>query len=271
MRDDGPDHSGVPGPAGSPAGGDSARGGASRVAPDAASQAPTSGKTRADGSTVYRLATPLVVWWVWVVIAVANLADLAIQGHNGWLGLQVAAGIVAVTGLLYACALRPRVLASELGITVVNPFRDYEVPWGAVKGVYLAESVEIECARAVPKKEKTIYTWALYSPRRSRLRTEMRQRRASLSRRPRGSGPSTLGSGGTATSSPGTSLRAPSQTALLSQQQPGQLIAAELGQRASAAQTAGAKSGTLGARWAMAPIAAVLVPSAALAAVLIVH
>jgi hypothetical protein len=39
-----------------------------------------------------------------------------------------------------------------------------------VKSVYLGDSVEIVCGRAPGQKDKTIYCWALYSSRRSRLR-----------------------------------------------------------------------------------------------------
>jgi hypothetical protein len=115
------------------------------------------------------MGTPLVLWWIWVVFAVANLIDLAVQGRD-WFDLQAAVVILVITGVMYAGAFRPLVLTDAEGITVYNPLRIHRISFGRVKGVYLADSVEIVCGRASGKKDKTIYSWALYSSRRSRLR-----------------------------------------------------------------------------------------------------
>ena len=82
---------------------------------------------------VFRLAPPVIVWWVWLAFVVANIADVTIQGVSGSSGrfVMVVTGILAtVTGLAYALALRPRVIAHQAGLTIVNPFRDHRVPWG---------------------------------------------------------------------------------------------------------------------------------------------
>jgi hypothetical protein len=126
-------------------------------------------KVRPDGTRVFRLITPLVLWWAWVVFAAGNLIDLAVQGRT-WFDVQAAVSILAVTGVMYAFTLRPRVLTKADGITVYNPLRMHRIAFGRVKGLYLGDSVEIVCGRVPGKKDKTIYCWALYSSRRSRLR-----------------------------------------------------------------------------------------------------
>lgn len=133
----------------------------------------TSGRRTADGKWIFRMSGPQVVWWGWVGVMVLSLGDLVVQGHE-FVSLKVAFAGLAVTGFVYACTLWPVVIADEHGLKVRNPFRLYNVPWGAVRGIYLADSVEVQCARPVPKTDKTVYTWALSSPRRARARSQLR-------------------------------------------------------------------------------------------------
>jgi Bacterial PH domain len=135
---------------------------------------PTSaGRLKADGKRVFRMTSPVVIWWCWAVAVVLGLGDLAIQGHQ-FVSLKFAFATLAITGLVYACTAWPRVVADDRGIEVRNPFRRFVVPWTAVRGIYLADSVEVQCARATPRKDKTVYSWALSSPRRSRARAQLR-------------------------------------------------------------------------------------------------
>ena len=94
---------------------------------------------------VYRLPGPQVLWWVWVVFVAGNLLDLAIQGHD-YESLQIAVGLLAITGLVYACTLRPRVIADAGGLTMINPLRDYRIPWPRIAEIYMAESVQFKCS-----------------------------------------------------------------------------------------------------------------------------
>ncbi len=125
-----------------------------------------------DGRRVYRLTGPQVVWWIWVALALISLGDLVIQGHD-YLSLKFAFGLLTVTGLVYACTLWPRVIADDGGVQVQNPFRRFTIPWDAVRGIFLADSVEIQCARGQQKKDKTVYSWALSSARRGRARAKL--------------------------------------------------------------------------------------------------
>jgi len=125
---------------------------------------------------VYRLPGPQVMWWVWVVFVAANLLDLAIQGHN-YESLQIAVGLLAITGLVYACTLRPRVIADAGGLTMINPLRDYRIPWPRIAEIYLAESVQFKCSEGDGASGKTLHSWALYSPRKAKLKADIRGRR----------------------------------------------------------------------------------------------
>ncbi len=116
---------------------------------------------------------PLILFWLWVAFALFNFFDVAARDHD-YFSLELTAGLLAVTAVVYACTLRPRVIADADAIHVYNPYRDHVVPWGAVNGVYLGDSVELSCARPGPKSTRTIYCWALYSGRRSRLRAQLR-------------------------------------------------------------------------------------------------
>ena len=114
----------------------------------------------------YRLAPPVVLWWVWLAFVAANVADWAVQGTSAGLALTVGAIMLAVTGAVYALALRPRVVADEEGITVLNPFRDHRVPWTAVRDVDTAEWVRVRYRAGAD--DKILHCWALYVSARAR-------------------------------------------------------------------------------------------------------
>lgn len=202
----------------------------------------------AEGGKLFRMMPPLVLWWAWIVIAVLGLGDLAVQGHNR-AAVDPALVIVLITGLVYTCAFRPRVVADDDGLTVHNPLRDYRVPWGAVRGIFLGDSVEVQCARPEPKGDKTIYSWALYGSRRARARAGLRTRGwdQNPGKRPQGY------------------ARMPSQAQETLKQIPAEAMARELGRMSEEARARGAAGGVLSGQWAWQPLAAILIPAAALA------
>jgi hypothetical protein len=201
-------------------------------------------KAKPGGVTVFRHPTPLVLWWVWVAFAVANFIDVAVVDHD-LTALKVGAGLLTVTGIVYATTLRSRVETDDDGATIFNPLRDHRAAWGAVEAIHLGDSVEFTCTRPAPKKAKTIYSWALYSSRRARARSQM-QRSFFSTRRVE------------------ISSRAPSEAAALAKEPSAQLIAAELGRLAVDARGRGAPSSVLRSRWSWSAIAAILVPAALL-------
>jgi Bacterial PH domain len=133
---------------------------------------------------VFRLAPPLILWWVWVAFAVANVADIAIEGASARFAIVVSAILVTITGLAYALALRPRVIAEPSGLTIVNPFRDHHVPWAAIQAVDTGDWVRVHYApgeaaadpsgpAASPRSSpatKAISCWALYVSARTKRR-----------------------------------------------------------------------------------------------------
>ncbi len=154
-----------------PAGGPEPAGGLQR-ARQAPAEKSTAGKVTADGRTIFRSPGALILFWAWLAIAVFALGDLAVQGHNRG-AVTPALIVLVITSLMYACCLRPRVAADADGVSVQNPLRDYRVPWGAIEGIYLGDSVELQCSRQPPRDGKTVYCWALYSSRRSRIKASI--------------------------------------------------------------------------------------------------
>jgi hypothetical protein len=225
-------------------------------------------KTDEAGRTTFRLHAPLVLWWCWAAFAVANLIDLAVQSRD-WFSLEITGGLLVVTAFMYACALRPRVISDAGGLTVRNPFREYLVPWGRVAGVFLGDSVEVQYQHP-PAEPKTVYSWALYSPRRARARAELRMatgmRRSQYNQRQQRR----------YQVEPSASYgKAPAQAREMSRQHPSHVMAGELGRRWNEARAAGAAAesteGTVVARWAWWPLAGVVVSVAFLVAVILAH
>src|SRR5262245_66375372 len=75
--------------------------------------------------------------------------------------------VAAITGLVYGCAFRPRIVADAGGITVENPLRDHRVPWGTVEKVDAVHAVRVHCTPAPgASKGQIVNSWAVqYSPR----------------------------------------------------------------------------------------------------------
>lgn len=198
-------------------------------------------KTTAEGTAVFRRPAPLILFWLWVAFALFNFFDVAVPDHD-YFSLELTAGLLAVTAVVYACTLRPRVTADADAICVFNPYRDHVAPWGAVSGVYLGDSVEVSCARPGPKSTKTIYCWALYSGRRSRQRAQLRSARQQAR----------------------VTGRAQAEIGELRQIDTAHLMAAELGRRSTAAKQRGVPEAVMTSRWAWLPTAYLLGPAAAL-------
>ena len=95
----------------------------------------------------FRLAPPIVFWWAWVAFVAVNVVDYAVQGlPSARFGSVVAAVLLLVTGLAFTLALRPKVIAGDDGITVVNPYRTHVIPWRLVTLVDTGEWVRVHYA-----------------------------------------------------------------------------------------------------------------------------
>ena len=195
----------------------------------------TSGKVTPDGKILYRRLTPFVLWWVWVAFAVFCLVDVVFPAHS-YFSIEFVAGLLTVTALVYACAVRPRVIADEESVVVHNPYRDYHVGWGAVQGVFLGDAVELSCARSAGMKDKTVYCWALYTARRSRMRAQTQRSLIKI----------------------GRSATLPDKGADIERHDAVPLMAAELGRRCKDARERGVPDAVLEISWAWRPIAGTL-------------
>jgi PH (Pleckstrin Homology) domain-containing protein len=139
---------------------------------------PVGRKKRADatsGPQTFRSPTAVVVWWVWLLFAAANLIDLAVQGRDH-LALVAAAILVLATGVAYVAAERPRIVADTSGVTVVNPLRDHRVGWASVSRVDLADLLRVHVDLG-PGRTKVIHSWAVQYSRRRKFAAEAKARR----------------------------------------------------------------------------------------------
>lgn len=125
----------------------------------------------------FRSPLAVVVWIVWLLFAVGNWIDLAVQGRDH--GSVVAAAILLLaTGVAYVTALRPRVIADADGVTVRNPLRDHRVGWTGVAEVDLSELLRVHCVAGQDgTRRKVISAWAVHYSRRRKLAAEARARR----------------------------------------------------------------------------------------------
>ena len=86
----------------------------------------STGKATTDGKILYRRLTPIVLWWAWLAFVVFSLVDVVIPAHS-YLSVEVVAGLLTVTAFVYACAVRPRVIADDESVVIYNPFRNHHL------------------------------------------------------------------------------------------------------------------------------------------------
>jgi hypothetical protein len=200
---------------------------------------------------VYRTTGSLVAWWGWAAFAVLLLVVLAL-GHHDHAALVTAAVVVAITGIMYACALHPRIVASAADLTVVNPLRTHVLPWPVVTQVDLVHNVRIHYRG--PDGAAIVHSWAVQSSGRSQTRSELKARRAAR----RGTAPA-----------PGYA-RLPGEAQAALAGSAAVFIARQLDERARMPRTAAAPDAPAAAprvRWTWGPIAAMAVPLLILLAV----
>jgi len=201
---------------------------------------------------VFRSAGSLILWWVWVVFAAVAVIDLIVQG-SGHSAVVMAVLVAAITGLVYGCAFRPRIVADAGGITVENPLRDHRVPWGTVEKVDAVHAVRVHCAPAPGAgKGQIVNSWAVQSSPRAARAAEYRSRRqAQRLGRAAGYG------------------RYPAEAQEALRRSPAEATARQLDERAKRERAEGAAGGPPQARWAWAAIAVMAVPLVALAVVVL--
>jgi Bacterial PH domain len=226
----------------------------------------------------------VVLWWVWLVFAAANIADIAIQGTSARFTLVTSAVLVTITGVVYTLAFRPRVIAGPAGLVIVNPFRDHYVPWAAVQAVDSGDWVQVHHAGAsgTPSSAagKAISCWALYVS----ARTKRKAARATLPpRRRRSRLAGTLPGQGipapwlpvaqayAGSSDPGDISRLPDEAKYLASLPPAKAIALRLDTmaRKQRSRVKSAQPDPVAARWSWPSLAALALPALALLIVLL--
>lgn len=135
---------------------------------------------------VFRSPLTVIVWWVWVLFAVGNLIDLAVQGRDH-ASLVAVFVILAVTGVMWVGAQRPRLVADDSGLRIVNPLREYQVGWATVSAIDTTDLLRVRCEwpgeSAGQVRKKAIYAWAVGSSRRRQAVERMRAERRARPRR----------------------------------------------------------------------------------------
>ena len=126
----------------------------------------------------FRSPLPVVIWWVWLVFAVGNLIDVAVQGRDR-ASVVEALVLLFITGVVYTVTLRPRVFAGQDGLRIINPLREYRVVWAAVAGIDSAELLRVRCEWPLDDGtgdvgKRAISSWAVHSPRRKQAAARMR-------------------------------------------------------------------------------------------------
>jgi hypothetical protein len=141
-----------------------------------------------DKPQTFRSPTALVVWVVWLLFAVGNWIDLAVQGRDH-ASVVAAAVLLLATGVAYVTAQRPRVIVDDAGMTVRNPVRDHRISWAAITDVDLVDLLRVHCT--VGDRTRKISAWAIHYSRRRQYSADVKARRAAA--RTAGGRPSLFG------------------------------------------------------------------------------
>jgi len=121
------------------------------------------------------------VWWLWLLFATGNLIDLAIQGRDHTSAVA-AAILIFVTGVVYATAQRPRVVADPDGVLIRNPLRDHLLSWGSIVRVDTLDLLRVHCEwpDGAQTQDKTFHAWAVQHSRRREMGQQARRNRRGL-------------------------------------------------------------------------------------------
>jgi hypothetical protein len=132
------------------------------------------------GRQTFRSPAAVAIWWLWMLFATGNLIDLAVQGRDHQSVVAVCA-LLLITGVVYATAFRPRVIADQAALTVANPLRDHRIDWLAVAGVDTTDLLRVRCEWPAENgpRHRAIYAWAVHSSHRSRVAAQRRANRRS--------------------------------------------------------------------------------------------
>jgi Bacterial PH domain len=129
----------------------------------------------------FRSPFSVVIWWVWALFAAGNLIDLAVQGRDHR-SVVAAFILLLITGVIYAVAQHPRIVADGAGLTIMNPLRDHRIGWAAVAEIDAIELLRVRCEWPLDggtggTGHRVLYSWAVHSSHRKRVAAELRAQR----------------------------------------------------------------------------------------------
>jgi Bacterial PH domain len=159
----------------------------------------------------FRSPVAVIIWWVWVLFAVGNLIDLAIQGRDHTSAVA-AVILLFVTGVVYVTAQRPKVIATDEGVTLRNPLRDHQIGWGSIVKFDTVDLLRVhsEWPGHDGPGRKVFHAWAVQHSRRREMTHKARAARRGMRGAPFGSPPmpSTMDRPGTPETQIGTAQHA---------------------------------------------------------------
>jgi hypothetical protein len=122
------------------------------------------------GVRVFRSGALRVGGWVWMVFAALNFVDLIWRGRDMASAIAAAAMLLG-SGLAYAVALRPRIVADDEAVQFHNLLRDVRLPWEAVTRFEGGDAVYAHVG------DRRFRAFILQTSPRARARSEMKARR----------------------------------------------------------------------------------------------
>ena len=119
---------------------------------------------------VFRSGAIRFLGWAWMVFAALNLADLVWRGRD-MASLIAAVIMVLGSGIAYAVALRPCIVADEDSLRFHNLIRDVRLPWESVERFEGGDAVYAHVG------ERRFRAYVLQTSPRSRAKQELKARR----------------------------------------------------------------------------------------------
>ncbi|RCV49666.1 PH domain-containing protein [Marinitenerispora sediminis] len=118
--------------------------------------------------TTFTQPVPRVLGWIWIAVVLLNLIDLAVRGRS-YAAVVAGAVLLLSAGAVYVLALRPRVVATDRGVRVVNPLREVFVPWAAFTWADVTDVLRVHAG------DQVFRSWPLRETRRARVRDNLRR------------------------------------------------------------------------------------------------
>lgn len=126
--------------------------------------------TVARDARVFRSGGVRFAGWAWIVFAVLNLADLVWRGRD-MASLVAAAVLLLGSGVAYAVAIRPRIVAGDDAVLFHNLLRDVRLPWSSVERFEGGDAVYAHVG------DGRFRAYVLQTSPRARAKQEMKARR----------------------------------------------------------------------------------------------